>query len=373
MATLDPAEQYTEGLRAKPKKKGKAGKPKQLTAQDISGDPLAPPSAADTAAAEGQGSPAWQKLVDKVGIKKASEQQPELDPRYQGLVKTEGQAKGSRDYSRQVLDPETLSAQPGLNPLAQGKDSALTRGIIAMQQSKNPWEVGAGQLAQTFDLTDAAGLAGKDFPDAKQLAAAQHHPPPPPPPGLTAQQSGTAATEALFNSLVGQYQGAMAAVDPYINGTVATQDEAKASQIGQSIGGPTGPQPAAAAGINAELAGDASAYAKANDAGAAGIASALGGMGQANAANLAASPYQALIQGALAGSSYNIEKGTLPPAYSGKNMPAWATQIIANTVGGAPAGTAAPSNVPLVTPGGGQAAAPSTDQGGTSQANSAGT
>jgi hypothetical protein len=187
----------------------------------------------------------------------------------------------------------------------------------------------------------------------------------------TPTQVGTAATEALFNSLVGQYQSSMAAVDPYINGTVAAQDQAASSAIGASIGGPTGPAPAAAAGIDKTLAGDAAAYAKANDAGAAGIASALKGMGQANAANLATSPYAALIQGALAGSSYNIEKGTLPPAYS-KNLPAWATQIIANTVGGgAPGASAVGSNVPLVTPSSPGATTPSTDTSG-SPSNTAG-
>lgn len=287
----------------------------------------------------------WTTLVKQVGLKRASEEAPELDPRYQALVKTEGKQKAGETYAKQVLDPETERPGPGINPLAQGKDSALTQGEIALEQSKNPLEVGVGQLAQTFDLTDAAGLAGKNFKSPQQIAAEHHHHHPAPGPKPPTEPAKTSFAEQLMNGLLNQYASAMATVAPYISGQVSQQ----AMNAVDSVGGPTGPEPGIAAGINAKLAGDAKNVNNAVQAGARAVAPALQNLGMATDEYLRSSPWAGVLNAAMSGSQYNIERGQLPSWLTKTSTPAYITDAL--TASGAASGAAgvtpAGSNVPL--------------------------
>lgn len=251
----------------------------------------------------------WGQLVKKMGTAKAAKAAPELDPRYKSLVASEGQAKGSADYSHKYIDPQTNIAkgysglgsasqieegigeekkQGGLLPSAEGD-------IGSFIMSEGGLKGGGGIGQALFGGSSDDGSSGADPSKPKAKAA----------PKKAAGPAPTPPAEALMNGLIGQYQSAMGTVDPYMNGTVSGLDSTKAQQIGQGIAAGAVEQPNAAA--SSVLGADAAAYTKANDAGAAGIQNALKDTGQADQQYLQVSPYLGLLNALQSEATYKAE------------------------------------------------------------------
>ena len=257
----------------------------------------------------------WDQLVKKFGSPDAAAvKAPELDPRYQKDIATEGQAKGSADYSHTVIDPMTFS-----------NDTA------------NPWAAGGAEAGHDIntaaqDVGSALGVWHKATPGpaaAKGKPAAK--------PAASSGPQPVSAAESLMNGLVNQYQQAMNTVNPYINGQVAGADVNAATNMGTEIGGPTGaltPSEQAAVGqTNSQLATDAKNYAEANQAGATGIANALTDTGKANAEYLGVAPYLGILSALTSEAQYKTETGAPPASITGSKLPPWLEQMYQGTVG----------------------------------------
>jgi hypothetical protein len=267
----------------------------------------------------------WDQIVKKMGIDKARVAAPELDPKYQEMVKAEGQAEGSADYSHQYIDPSTVTAKgwAGL-----GSPQEIMQGIKGEEGVKNPkLERLLGAVGQDIMQPVSGGenpiadvIGNKPVETAAQGAA---KPKDPTKGGTTTTPAQTFANneDQLFNSLINQYQAEMNVVNPYISGANSGQYANMATQIGQSFAGggvqAANPQ---TAGI---LSKDAQAYAAANQAGVQGITSALKGAGTANAQYLQASPYLSILNALQSEAQYKTETGAGTPGLASSQLPAW--------------------------------------------------
>jgi hypothetical protein len=303
----------------------------------------------------------WSQLVAKVGETKARSAAPELDPEYQKLVASEGQAKGSADYTAKFVDPSTVTAQ-GWSGLGGGKE--IDAGIKDELNSDSPDLRDLGSVGQDImhplggtSLSTALGLK-----DAPSTPAA---PPKPTAPPETAAQKATAAqaalskqqqaianspAEQLMNGLIGDYQTAMKSNEPYMNGSAGQAAVAKAdSMSGDSVGDPS---------AQAMLTGDAANVGAAQQAGSQGVTSALQNMGTANAEALQVAPYQALLTSLQSEAQYKTETGT--GAAAPANAPAWYKQAMADVGEGTASGTTVPGDKTAAT---NSATTPSSDTG----------
>lgn len=287
----------------------------------------------------------WSQLVSKMGIDKARQQAPELDPEYQKLVASEGQAKGSEDYSHKFVDPTTGTSKLGWSGLGGGKE--IDEGISDELNSNSPdlrqlggighaimHPASAGSVESTLGIKDApaapaaaagAGKGGKAATPA--LTPAQQ---------LAKQQQAIANSPAtqLMNGLIGDYQTAIAANAPYMSGQAGENAVAKATgAAGVAVQDP---------GAESMLANDQAAVGKAATAGDAGVTTALQNMGTANAEALQVAPYQALLSSLQSEAQYKTETGTGAAAPS--NSPAWYQQAMKDVGAGVtPAGLTTPA------------------------------
>jgi hypothetical protein len=255
----------------------------------------------------------WSQLVKKLGVDRARIEAPELDPKYKELIKQEGQAAGSQTYAQKYIDPQTERASSGL--------SADIKAGIPVEES------GTGLLGIPGKIEghigQAEGAIGTAFTGGTGPLGSFGPKPTPPDPtkgggGKTTTTTGaqpnpfqTAETQ-LFNSLVGQYQGEMNIVNPYISGANAAQYATSAQNVGNAFaGGGVQAQNPTTAGI---ISKDAAAYAAANTAGQQGVQNAIGAQGPANAAALQASPYQSILAALQSEAQYKTETGAGTPA-----------------------------------------------------------
>ena len=248
-------------------------------------------------------------------------------------------AKAQQDQTTKSI----ANSGPGVNPFEQGQNSALTQGIEDLQKSKNPFEVGVGQLAQTFDLTDAAGLAGKNFSVPGHTAPGDATKPPGGGGGSTTPPPTTNPWEDLTNQLVQSYAGSINALNPIASGqTLASTDAAMSSNAETMLGAGSGSPMAQylnanTAAAQAQSAGTTAAVAAesaGNDAGSAQIGKALQGLGQAETQQMAGAPYQQLLQALAAEVPYKLSSGTIPSLSGSEFSKPWLTA--AETAAGVP-------------------------------------
>jgi len=288
----------------------------------------------------------WSQLVAKVGETKARSAAPELDPEYQKLVASEGQAKGSADYTAKFVDPSTVTAQ-GWSGLGGGKE--IDAGIKDELNSDSPDLRDLGSVGQDImhplggtSLSTALGLK-----DAPSTPAA---PPKPTAPPETAAQKATAAQAALSKQ---QQAIANSPAEQLMNGLIGSAGQAAVakadSMSGDSVGDPS---------AQAMLTGDAANVGAAQQAGSQGVTSALQNMGTANAEALQVAPYQALLTSLQSEAQYKTETGT--GAAAPANAPAWYKQAMADVGEGTASGTTVPGDKTAAT---NSATTPSSDTG----------
>jgi len=301
----------------------------------------------------------WQDAVRQAGSEsQAAIDYPTLDPRYQADIKKYGKGKGIEQYSHDVIDPATGADSPGLATQITDNlpgSANYAEQIGRMKESSNPFVNNLGYVGS--GILGAADTLGKTTmghglgPDQGGSATPGGGGVTKPPGGPMARATGPAppsASEALMNSLVGQYQAGMATVDPYIGGSNEPGFASQAQAVGQGIAG---------AGVQAQdpanraaLAGDAQAVQKATDAGAQNIQAALKGTGQADQAFLQVSPYLGILNALTSEAQYKTTTGTPPTSITGSKMPAWLSSAYQATIGANSPGATAVGSPLLASP-----------------------
>lgn len=292
----------------------------------------------DTTKVDGQ-EMSWDDIVKKYGIDKARTIAPELDPKYQQMVKDEGQAQGSADYTKQFIDPQTEHDQ-GIG----GLPSDFQQGLEALKQHGGVGADILGGLANVASLgplREAVGAVMSPSKDPTKKGGGGTK-------GGTTGGTTTSPTtpwDTMFNDLANQYTSAMATVNPYIGGQQGAQATNTAQAIGSQIAG--GAVEGANAAQTQMLQGDAAKYEAANNAGAADISNAIKATGPAISEYMQVSPYLGLLSALQSEAQYQTETqastGEAPAAFKNQQLLPAITQMYTNLAqSGAGAGTTVP-------------------------------
>lgn len=289
----------------------------------------------------------WDDLVAKYGQDKAAKLAPQIDPRYQQLVASEGQAKGSAEYAAKYMDPGTVTAQgwAGL-----GSPAEIKEGIPEEEEGTGleglPGKIEGGIGSALMGAPGALGSFGPKTDPAKAKST------------TTTNTTTTPTTtpvdyaDQLMDGLVNQFASAESGITPYLNNKVASNDTSYAAGLGQAVGGVAyGQDPAYAAA----LAGPAQQVAQANAAGAGAITGALQGTGEALNLYMQTAPYQGLLSALQSEAQYKTETGT--PTFSIAGTPKWVQQAYQATIGNSAPETTTPSAAAPTT----SSSTPSTD------------
>ncbi len=288
----------------------------------------------------------WEEAKKDAGSEdKARLAYPTLDPEYQKLVKEHGEAKGIEMYSKQYIDPITLGPaqsevqQIGENlPGSTGYAEALQRMKKGGGLGADIADVGGAMLGATSAFSKATIghplPADEGGPGPSSTTGTAPAKPKATTPAVNPISPAAQAANQMMQALAGEYQGEMAAVEPYMSGQAGEAANAGAEKMGQSIGGPgvQGQNPAYAAA----LAGPQQNVANAAAAGSADITQGIKDLGTADEAYMATAPYQGLLSALQSEGQYKIETGAATPNVAG--TPNWAQAAYADVLGSAPAG-----------------------------------
>ena len=282
----------------------------------------------------------WDEAVKAAGSEdKARVDYPTLDPAYQKLIATEGQAKGSADYTAQYIDPQTT-----------GGGSTLGAGLAEEEQSKIPLVSSFGNFGQ--EVLNV----GRDIeaPFKNEVTAQPSTDPTTGKPTTTKKATTPAAPpppnpiDQMFSGLVSQFQGLTSAIAPYASGQNTAGNASYAQGLATGLSGApvTGQNAALAAPLNA----DAQNYANALGAGNKGIEAGLQNLGGATEAYVASSPYAGILGALQSEAQYKTETGTPPTSITGSKLPPWVTQAEIAATGAAPSGTSTVTAPAITTP-----------------------
>jgi hypothetical protein len=262
--------------------------------------------------------------------KKAASTYPTLDPRYQKLLKSEGEAKAIVDYSDKYVDPASGVPDPTAAPAFPGSayspDGGRAEGIGVVPHED--------QQIKAMHEAEAAAAAG---------AGGDHHKPPAPPAPKPPISPAAQAANSLMQSLAGEYTGMMTSMAPYMSGSAGVQAGQSAEAMGAAAagGGVQAQNPTYAA----QLAAPQNTVAQAMQAGSKDIAQGITDLGKADEAYMQSAPYAGLLSALQSEGQYKIETGAATPNVS--TTPKWAQAAYADVLGAAPAGagsTSTPGN-----------------------------
>lgn len=319
----------------------------------------------------------WAELVKKVGVDRARVEAPELDPKYQEMVRTEGQAKANVDYSRQYVDPQT-EQQPGVGATladwAAGTEQLKKRGgffptaLADLAQLEQSGGVPGEELKAVLGhgTVGRALFGGKAPPSDPSKAGGKKTTGARTQPQETLQQAEDAAINQMYQGVLSQFQNAASMVNPYISGAAMAGQANNAQALANRVagGGVQGPDPS----IQGVLSKDFQAQAAANQAGQQGVANAISGMNQASQAQANVSPYSQLLNSLASKAQYNIVyQGAQPnvagsPGYVAEALNAANQYSPASAAGAAPVGG---TPAPVTTSGPSLSPAPSAGAGST--------